>query len=135
MAKRRRFSISTFAELFVLLAIVFMVQTIANITLGKSTPETDAVRGTRIVLAQYPYVGLADVSALGRRADHLRYISVGEVGLVFSGVSGCHLTAFELAQPLSEQTDQGCRDIPRYVSERYNASLESQSEIDPTFPK
>lgn len=84
--RRRRFSTTTFSELFVLLAIVFLAQTVIHFTLS-SEPIAPLPRQRWLFINQYP----SGMDA----TDHVRYIAIGsEVLVVHPPVLGCDLFAF-----------------------------------------
>jgi len=70
----------TFAEVFVVLALIFLVQTIINFSLLVDTPEPP--------LNDLIVENIFQVPSGGDQTDHIRYFAVGEVALLFSP-SGC----------------------------------------------
>lgn len=72
----------TFAEIFIVLSLVFLVQTVANFNLYEGIAETES--------ADWVVLSLRQVPSAGSAADHLRYIRVTgagvDIGLKFFSV-------------------------------------------------
>ncbi|MER8973117.1 MULTISPECIES: hypothetical protein [unclassified Mesorhizobium] len=104
--ERKKFNVASLSELFVLLAIVFMVQTIVNVAVSEVSRDSPDVPLTVVTLNQYAVGGDA--------TDHLRYIRIGDSVLVFAFANerACSLVAFGNGGPKSQLRASGCVGLP-----------------------
>jgi len=122
MAHRKKFNISSLSELFVLLSIVFMVQTIINVSLSEQDIDKMPPPITHITFNQYP---------TGRNeSDHLRYISVGSVVLVFLDTGQCDPDSFRSGQPSSKVSQRNCINLSNGFEHTMVATYAAPADID-----
>jgi hypothetical protein len=116
---QKRFNTTTFSELFVLLALVFLTQTLIHFSFSDAADSVPSPRQTAVFVNQYP--------SGGDKTDHIRYLSIGRYSLVISG-SGCHATSFNRGA-YSTKIEPGGKCRPRReIQAVYNFSNDALGE-------